>query len=438
MNGIENTMSDQCVISSEFNLEFDQKKSYIIVPVTKLWVAVDAVTRVFLPTVFRFCYTVSRSFTSVQNIASSMPVKIAKEPKLMVEATEPDTSYEGTPEKCVTCQVLTEPEGNVRADVVFVHGLHGGLDRTWKQGTWRSDDKNNSFSTREQSSTIHELDSRVNTQSSTLKRTLNHIYSKIPRKISKKEDHTQFTSDIVESAKQYCEEYTNCWPQDWLPLDCPDTRVIALNYTTDVLWCPIWQKQKNRTNLVERSKEMIEELLKHGVGNRPIIWVGHSKGGLFIKQMLLNAYDLHHQNDVTGKLYHQTKGIMFYSVPHKGSSVADLQFPLFRRSIELLEIQRNCDYVLNLHQKFLEIFSDENENKPEIFSFIDTVYTRMGFMNIEMIAYESADPEIGHKRAVPLNHRDICKPSGRDCLLYLELVQLIQRSVSKELQLRNS
>lgn len=41
--------------------------------------------------------------------------------------------------------------------------------------------------------------------------------------------------------------------------------------------------------MVERSIEMIEELKKLGVGERPIIWVGHSKGGLFIKQILVSG-----------------------------------------------------------------------------------------------------------------------------------------------------
>lgn len=41
--------------------------------------------------------------------------------------------------------------------------------------------------------------------------------------------------------------------------------------------------------MVERSNEMLEELQKLGVGEKPIIWVGHSKGGLFIKQIIING-----------------------------------------------------------------------------------------------------------------------------------------------------
>lgn len=41
--------------------------------------------------------------------------------------------------------------------------------------------------------------------------------------------------------------------------------------------------------MTERSKEMIEQLLDIGVGENPIVWVGHSKGGLFIKQILVDC-----------------------------------------------------------------------------------------------------------------------------------------------------
>lgn len=39
----------------------------------------------------------------------------------------------------------------------------------------------------------------------------------------------------------------------------------------------------------QRSNEMIEQLVQLGVGQRPIVWVGHSKGGLFVKHMLVDG-----------------------------------------------------------------------------------------------------------------------------------------------------
>jgi hypothetical protein len=41
--------------------------------------------------------------------------------------------------------------------------------------------------------------------------------------------------------------------------------------------------------MLERSREMMDHLKKLGVGKKPIIWVGHSKGGLFVKQMIVDG-----------------------------------------------------------------------------------------------------------------------------------------------------
>lgn len=70
------------------------------------------------------------------------------------------------------------------------------------------------------------------------------------------------------------ETYSKCWPGDWLPLDCPGVRVIALNYTTDpYLWRPVWIKKRIRSSLAERAREMMKMLIEIGVGSgHPIVW----------------------------------------------------------------------------------------------------------------------------------------------------------------------
>lgn len=124
-------------------------------------------------------------------------------------------------------------------------------------------------------------------------------------------------------------------------MDCPGVRVISLNYTTDpYLWRPSWVKKRNRSNLVDRAREMSDMLIEKGVGkNRPIIWVGHSKGGLFIKQILVDAWES--GRTAAKNLFTSSRGCLFYSVPHRGSSLADFNLPLLRQSIELKEIQKS-------------------------------------------------------------------------------------------------
>lgn len=44
---------------------------------------------------------------------------------------------------------------------------------------------------------------------------------------------------------------------------------------------------------------------------------------------------------VMAPIWQQSRGILFYSVPHRGSPLADFNLPLLRQSIELTEIKKS-------------------------------------------------------------------------------------------------
>lgn len=135
--------------------------------------------------------------------------------------------------------------------------------------------------------------------------------------------------------------YSKCWPGDWLPIDCPGVRVIAVNYTTDQhLWRPLWKKKEIRSSLTQRSREMAELLIAHRVGyGHPIVWVGHSKGGLFIKQIIVDAWES--GRPASAPFWRSARGVFFYSVPHRGSHLASIKAPFLTRSVELIDIEKS-------------------------------------------------------------------------------------------------
>jgi hypothetical protein len=458
-NEVEDIMCDQGIISREFStMGMESRTSYIILSATRLRLAVAVFARTVMPAVLRIYYLYLRNQQLVVNnvrhrllptviafLANSISNSLASVQKRITYpltrraiknisedlAPSIEDLTSSSPEQSVDCQVLYSPNEEILADVIFIHGLHGGIDRTWKQGRWRHDGHKLKHQTPVRSQSTGNL--YVPPRKHSLKRNFSDIYSKNSQvKIARKHNEICVTReegdwevfDDVDVEEDGC--YSNCWPQDWLPKDCPGARVIALNYTTDVLWCPVWKKKRTRTDMVERSDEMIDELTKLGVGKQPIIWVGHSKGGLFIKQIIMNAWERHQHRPEIFRIFENSKGIMFYSVPHKGSSLADFTLPLLRRSVELIEIQRNCDFVLDLHKRFLQLCKN-GQLKADVFSFIETSFTLMSFVYLKIVAYESADPDIGVKCDVPLDHREICKPAGRDCFLYVELMKLIKK-----------
>lgn len=236
---------------------------------SKLWVAVDLLARAIVPPVSTVYYSIlrnpqnlverlkkqllpalvaflansiSRSLASVQKISFPVYLRVTER-----ERSKDDEVFET--EKCVECIVLSEPtDAEIEADVIFIHGLHGGIDKTWRQGTWRSSRHklNQQYPIRRLSSGNYYVPPRQKS----LKRTLAKIYTKIPNKIARKEEESHIpTSESEFEGEDNAEEnenYTKCWPKDWIQKDCPNVRVIAVNYSTGALWYPVWEKKRKR------------------------------------------------------------------------------------------------------------------------------------------------------------------------------------------------
>ncbi|GAB0098113.1 uncharacterized protein DMENIID0001_138150 [Sergentomyia squamirostris] len=385
------------------------------------------------------------------------------------------------PEKCVTLNILAEPppEIPIRADVIFIHGLHGSLVNTWKQGQWDANGKRQRIQQTVErpprppirppkrprhSHQIHpppyvakrarhysnphlneqEFENLLRRVCFEAQQNLNECMDGEKRDWEEDENYSfpTFRTRYIEDDERECpgtpagirpppedttgEPYSKCWPRDWLPISCPGVRVIAVNYTTDpYLWRPVWVRKRNRTSLTERSREMTELLIQNRVGvGHPIVWVGHSKGGIFIKQIIVDAWESGRPE--RAHLWQSSRGILFYSVPHRGSTLADFNLPLLRQSVELLEIQKNCHSILDLHRRFLALYRG-GQLKIRVFSFIETALTLMSVLYLRIVGVDSADPGIGEVCGVHLDHREICKPRNRNCILYTELTKMINK-----------
>lgn len=123
-----------------------------------------------------------------------------------------ESELDGPKRSEVKCEVLYDPgPQSTFMDVVFIHGLRGDKLKTWKQGVWKQ---------------VVQKPEPVVVRSSGLS-SINQL--------------EKFAID------EEIKEFTNCWPRDWLPLDCPYVRVITISYSTDpYLWRPIWLRKPVR------------------------------------------------------------------------------------------------------------------------------------------------------------------------------------------------
>lgn len=135
--------------------------------------------------------------------------------------------------------------------------------------------------------------------------------------------------DAVETWRRGKDESTS-WPH-WVGGDFPDIGVWSLGYAASasklarVRW--LFGKGDRLTGhampLPRRANQVLDLMAQKGIGQRPLILVGHSLGGLLAKQVLRDSVDSDagQQNQAISK---QTRSVMFLGTPHGGSALASI------------------------------------------------------------------------------------------------------------------
>ncbi|XP_041038807.1 protein SERAC1 isoform X4 [Carcharodon carcharias] len=259
----------------------------------------------------------------------------------------------------------------IKADVLFIHGLLGAAFKTWRQ-----------------------------------------------------KDHSDMENKDT--------NYTECWPKTWLAADCPSLRILSVEYDSHLSdWrskCPM---ENERKSLAYRGRELLTKLKAAGVGDRPVVWVAHSMGGLLVKKMLLDASEDPEMRSVV----QNTQGIVFYSVPHSGSRLAEYsvsaRFLLFP-SVEVKELSKDSPALRELNNNFTKFI---REHEVNILSFGEMLPTYIGSMiKLHVVPLNSADLGIGDFIPLDVNHLNICKPGSRDSFLYQRSLKFIKDALAKELK----
>ncbi|XP_069090675.1 protein SERAC1 isoform X1 [Pleurodeles waltl] len=286
-----------------------------------------------------------------------------------------DTVKERYPDGVYVLHPQCRTSQPIKADILFVHGLLGAAFKTWRQ-----------------QDSDHPLD------------------KKCPREM---------------------DDYAECWPKEWLAADIPALRIVSVEYDTHLSdWKKKCPDENYRKSIPYRSNELLNKLKAAGVGERPVIWVSHSMGGLLVKKMLLDAS----RNPDMKDLVKNTRGVLFYSVPHHGSRLAEysvsaryLLFP----SVEVKELSKDSPALKELNEDFVEF---ARENSYKVLSFAEMLPTRIGsVVKLHVVPVESAGLGIGELIPVDVNHLNICKPKKKDSFLYKRTLQFIQEALAEDL-----
>jgi pimeloyl-ACP methyl ester carboxylesterase len=107
---------------------------------------------------------------------------------------------------------------------------------------------------------------------------------------------------------------TGSWPE-WLLDDDLELVVWLIDYgaspTRSGVSMPIF----------DRATNLLDAMEAHGIGRRPVVFVGHSLGGLVIKQIIRHSVTADDQFRDFAK---QVRAVIFFATPHDGSALADV------------------------------------------------------------------------------------------------------------------
>ena len=214
------------------------------------------------------------------------------------------------------------------------------------------------------------------------------------------------------------------WPE-WLNEDLPAVLVRTLGYDAPI---SAWSGSNSALPLTELATACLAELQAKDVGERPIVFICHSLGGLVVKQMMRHpdTYSGHKWGDIRD----QIQGVTFFATPHSGSKIANWAgfLNLFvRATVSVEDMERHTPALKDLNSWFLN-YADKNLRTPDGRVSIQAFRETEPYRGAIIVDEVSADPALPGIALIPLqgeNHASICKFRHRDATGYGLVLQFV-------------
>ncbi|KAI1307431.1 hypothetical protein F5Y03DRAFT_352235 [Xylaria venustula] len=205
------------------------------------------------------------------------------------------------------------------------------------------------------------------------------------------------------------------WPQLWLPFEpgFESCRIFTFGYDAAFRGAT-----KSVSNVTDFAKELLFEM-RFGkdesgedlnLGASPIIFIGHSMGGLVTKKAcLLGLQDANYQ-----ALVQAVSAIMFLSTPHRGTHLAKILNRVLSASFQssrnfISDLDKGSSAIEEINEQFRHLAP-----KLSIWSFYETLATSIGPRQIMVLEKDSS--VLGYpgeiSRPLQADHHDVCKFSS--------------------------
>ncbi len=213
----------------------------------------------------------------------------------------------------------------------------------------------------------------------------------------------------------------NSW-LTWLGIDFNNVGIWSLAYEVEP-----FRWRGNTMPLADRAINIVDLLDDYDMGEKPLLFITHSMGGLVVKQLLRHAYDF--GNPSWEKIVGQTKGIVFLSTPHSGSDIANWLMKyiggILGASVSVKDLEANDSRLLVLNEVY--------RNHKVLSQIPIKVYceTKPTF-NVIVVDKTSANPGIPGVTPIPLeqNHISIARPKSPEDRLYKGVRKFIKERLT--------
>jgi len=215
------------------------------------------------------------------------------------------------------------------------------------------------------------------------------------------------------------------WPR-WLARDCEQLAVYVIGYEA-----PVSRLRGSAMHLPDQATNILARVLaEQALARGSLILIGHSLGGLIIKQLLRTADSTASYQPGAANLIQRVEKVAFLATPHAGSGLAswgDRLRVLVRPSEATACLVRNDPSLRDLNNWYRDW---ANGRRMAHLILTETKPTRiLG----RIVPPDSADPGLVNVRslAIGTDHSGICKPADEETDIYIFVRDFIRQSVEQ-------
>lgn len=228
---------------------------------------------------------------------------------------------------------------------------------------------------------------------------------------------------------RYGEGNDTSWPH-WLAQDFPQVGVWSLDYAASK-WKPgrflkwffsgLSAKLGHSMPLPKRANDVLRTLMLNGFGERPVVLICHSLGGLIAKEVLRQSHR-ETASPALKAISANTRAVLFLATPHRGATLAS-RIDLFRKvlgtTVTISDLKAFDSHLLEL----LGWYSGYADGKIETVSYCE----ERGVGELLRIVDEfSANPEVGVVVSADEDHLSIAKPKNSKCNSFMESIRILR------------